>query len=50
MSEDRFIQPVDVLYLRGNRLFDGAGDYSEAQMPPLALNDVGRPARTDSGR
>ncbi|WP_110188695.1 type III-B CRISPR module-associated Cmr3 family protein [Pokkaliibacter plantistimulans] len=34
MSEDRFIQPVDVLYLRGNRLFDGAGDYSEAQMPP----------------
>ncbi|MDH2431441.1 type III-B CRISPR module-associated Cmr3 family protein [Pokkaliibacter sp. MBI-7] len=34
MSDDRFIQPVDVLYLRGNRLFDGAGDYSEAQMPP----------------
>ncbi len=30
----RFIEPVDVLYLRGNLLFGGAGDHAGAQMPP----------------
>lgn len=34
MTEYRFIEPLDVLYLRGNRLFDGAGDDSSAVMPP----------------
>lgn len=34
MTEFRFLKPVDVLYLRGNRLFGGAGDHSEALMPP----------------
>lgn len=32
--QSRFLQPLDVLYLRGNRLFGGAGDYAEALMPP----------------
>lgn len=34
MTEFRFLMPIDVLYLRGNRLFGGAGDHSEALMPP----------------
>ncbi len=34
MTEYRFIEPLDVLYLRGNRLFDGAGADSEVLMPP----------------
>ncbi|EAR23053.1 type III-B CRISPR module-associated protein Cmr3 [Nitrococcus mobilis] len=34
MTEYRFIEPLDVLYLRGNRLFGGAGADSEALMPP----------------
>ncbi len=29
-----FIRPLDVLYLRGNKLFGGAGDHAEALMPP----------------
>ena len=29
-----FLQPLDVLNLRGNRLFEGAGAYGEALMPP----------------
>ncbi len=29
-----FVKPLDVLYLRGNRLFDSGGDHGEAQMPP----------------
>ncbi|MCC7414056.1 MAG: type III-B CRISPR module-associated protein Cmr3 [Gammaproteobacteria bacterium] len=29
-----FLEPLDVLYLRGNRLFDGAGVHGEALMPP----------------
>lgn len=29
-----FIEPLDVLYLRGNKLFGGAGDHGEALMPP----------------
>jgi len=29
-----FIRPVDVLYLRGNKLFGAAGDHGEALMPP----------------
>lgn len=33
-TEFRLIVPQDVLYLRGNRLFGGAGDRSEAMMPP----------------
>lgn len=33
-TEYRFLEPLDVLYLRGNRLFDGAGAWGPAQMPP----------------
>ena len=46
-------RPLDLLYLRGNRLFGGAGDHSDALMPPWpsvftgavlsrALADAGR--------
>ena len=34
MADFLFIRPVDVLYLRGNRLFGGSGDHSQALMPP----------------
>ena len=34
MTEYLFLQPLDVLYLRGNRLFGAAGDHGEALMPP----------------
>ncbi len=34
MVEQRFLHAVDVLYLRGNRLFGEAGSHSEAEMPP----------------
>ena len=34
MVEYLFLKPLDVLYLRGNRLFGAAGDHSEALMPP----------------
>jgi CRISPR-associated protein Cmr3 len=34
MTEYRFIEPLDVLYLRGNKLFDGAGAHGAALMPP----------------
>lgn len=30
----RFIEPLDVLFLRGNQLFGEAGSYGEALMPP----------------
>lgn len=34
MADYCFIKPLDVLYLRGNRLFDGAGAHGTALMPP----------------
>lgn len=34
MLEYRLIDPVDVLFLRGNRLFGEAGEHGENQMPP----------------
>ena len=34
MSTWRFIQPVDTLSLRGNRLFGAAGDFGECGFPP----------------
>lgn len=34
MTEYRFIEPLDVLYLRGNKLFGDASSYGEALMPP----------------
>lgn len=34
MTGYRFIEPLDVLYLRGNKLFDGAGAHGAALMPP----------------
>ena len=34
MTQNVFLRPLDVLYLRGNRLFEGAGAYGEALMPP----------------
>lgn len=32
--ETRFLEPLDVLFLRGNQLFGEAGSYGEALMPP----------------
>jgi CRISPR-associated protein Cmr3 len=34
MPEHLFIEPLDVLYLRGNKLFGDAGSHGEALMPP----------------
>ncbi len=34
MVEHLFIEPLDVLYLRGNKLFGDPGAYGEALMPP----------------
>jgi CRISPR-associated protein Cmr3 len=34
MTDFCFIQPTDVLYLRGNALFGGSGDHGAALMPP----------------
>jgi CRISPR-associated protein Cmr3 len=34
MMKYLFIRPVDVLYLRGNRLFGGPGDHGDVLMPP----------------
>jgi CRISPR-associated protein Cmr3 len=34
VTEYRFIEPLDVLYLRGNKLFDGASTHGAALMPP----------------
>jgi len=34
VTEYRFIEPLDVLYLRGNKLFGDAGSYGEALIPP----------------
>jgi CRISPR-associated protein Cmr3 len=34
MTNSFFLEPVDVLYLRGNKLFGGPGDHGEALMPP----------------
>ncbi len=34
MTEFRFIEPIDNLYLRGNKLFGGPGAHGESLMPP----------------
>ncbi len=34
MVEHLFLEPLDVLFLRGNKLFGDAGAYGEALMPP----------------
>lgn len=34
MSTWRFVQPIDTLSLRGNKLFGAAGDYGESAFPP----------------
>lgn len=34
MTDYRFIEPLDVLYLRGNTLFGDAGGHGAALMPP----------------
>lgn len=34
MTTYRFLQPLDVLYLRGNRLFGDPGSYGESLVPP----------------
>jgi CRISPR-associated protein Cmr3 len=34
VTDYRLIQPVDVLFLRGNRLFGQPGDHAEALVPP----------------
>ena len=51
MSEYLFIQPVDVLYVRGNRLFGEAG-HAQALMPPwpsLAAGAIRSRMLADSG-
>lgn len=52
MSEYLFIEPLDVLCLRGNRLFGEAGDHGEALMPPwpsLAAGAIRSRMLADSG-
>ncbi|MBI4468133.1 MAG: type III-B CRISPR module-associated protein Cmr3 [Acidobacteria bacterium] len=34
MAEQRFLEPLDVLFPRGNKLFGDAGSFGKAQMPP----------------
>lgn len=34
MTACRFLEPVDVLFLRGNKLFGDAGSYGESLIPP----------------
>lgn len=34
MADQLFLEPLDVLYLRGNKLFGDAGGHGEALMPP----------------
>ncbi len=34
MSQYHFIEPLDVLFLRGNKLFGDPGSYGEAHLPP----------------
>ncbi|MDY6813388.1 MAG: type III-B CRISPR module-associated Cmr3 family protein, partial [Pseudomonadota bacterium] len=34
MSTSVFIEPLDVLFLRGNKLFGDPGSYGEALIPP----------------
>jgi len=34
MTHTRFIEPLDVLFLRGNRVFGAAGSYGESLLPP----------------
>jgi CRISPR-associated protein Cmr3 len=34
MTHTRFIEPLDVLFLRGNRLFGDPGSYGESLLPP----------------
>ncbi len=34
MSQFRFIEPIDTLFLRGNKLFGDPGDYGLSEMPP----------------
>ncbi len=34
MTAARFLEPVDVLFLRGNKLFGDAGSFGEALLPP----------------
>lgn len=34
MSVYRFLEPLDVLFLRGNKLFGDPGSFGESQMPP----------------
>ena len=34
MITTHFIEPLDVLFLRGNQLFGEPGSYGEALMPP----------------
>ena len=34
MISYRIIEPIDILFLRGNKLFGGAGEHGYSQMPP----------------
>ncbi len=52
MSEIRFLEPLDVLYLRGNKHFGDAGSFGESVMPPwpsLAAGALRSRMLADSG-
>ncbi|MDQ5911227.1 MAG: CRISPR-associated protein Cmr3 [Pseudomonadota bacterium] len=52
MTEYRFIEPLDVLYLRGNKLFGDGGAHGAALMPPwpsLAAGALRSRLLTDHG-
>ena len=34
MTQYRFLEPLDVLFLRGNKLFGDPGSYGESLIPP----------------
>jgi CRISPR-associated protein Cmr3 len=53
MTTYRFLEPLDVLYLRGNASFGSAGDHSTALMPPwpsLAAGALRARMLADAGR
>ena len=43
MNSFHFIEPLDVLYLRGNKLFGDPGSYGESMIPPWPSVAAGAP-------
>ena len=40
--ETRFIEPLDVLFLRGNKLFGDPGSHGESLVPPWPSLTTGK--------